>query len=144
MTAGVCFKSEHRGWMQDQWSWVFSNFGITDIWERSRSGPDAEIYQSVTEVDTCAELPDDRPLVVLAPADGKYVKGTESLAGFAHPDDAIYVFGGSQNNLSNEDDLGFRRPAALVYIPTVKLEMYSVAAAYIVLWDRYVKRGDFG
>ena len=139
---GVCFKSEHRGWMQDQWSWVFSNFGVTEIWERDCGGDsDAEIYQDVTPCDTAADLPLDRPIVVLAPADGKYVQGNESLDDFVHPEDAIYLFGGTQANLSDEDDLGGRVPDHLVYIPTVKLEMYGHAAGYIVLRDRYVKRG---
>lgn len=131
--------------MQDQWSWVFSNFGVTEIWERDWEGSsDAEIYQPVTHVDTAADLPSGRPLIVLAPPDGKYIQGHTDLAGFVHPDDAIYLFGGTYANLSDEDDMGGRVPDDVVCIPTVKLEMYGHAAAYVTLWDRYVKRGDFG
>ena len=54
------------------------------------------------------------------------------------------MFGGSQKNLNDEDDLGGRVPDELIYIPTRDLEMYAHSAAYITLWDRYVKRGDFG
>ena len=60
------------------------------------------------------------------------------------PEDAIYLFGGSHVNLSDEDDLGGRIPDALVYIPSVQHEMYAYAAGYITLYDRYVKRGGFG
>lgn len=145
MPCGVCFKGEIRGWMQDQWSWVFSNFGIADIWELDcGSGTDSSIYQDALPCDTAMELPSDRPLIVLAPIDGKFIKGNESLVDFVHPEDAIYLFGGSHAVLSDEDDLGGRVPDSLVYIPTVGLEMYSHSAAYITLWDRYVKRGDFG
>lgn len=148
MAAGVCFKSEHRGWKQDQWSWVFSNFGITEIWERGADhdgerGKDGSIYQPTIKIDTAAELP-ERPLIVLAPVEGRYIQGDQSLADFVHPEDAVYLFGATQANLNNEDDLGDRVPDALVYIPTVKLECYSHSAAYMTLWDRYVKRGGFG
>jgi hypothetical protein len=143
MTVGICFKSEQRGWMQDQWSWVFSNYGITDIWERNCISEDAKIYQPVIHITNCTELP-DRPLVVLSPIDAKYMAGTESLLDFDHPEDAIYVFGGSYDNLSLEEDFGGRIPDHIVYIPTVKYECYSHSAAYQVLWDRYVKRGSHG
>ncbi len=129
--------------MQDQWSWLFSNFGITDIWERDWNGStDADIYQTVVRIDTASELPSDRPLVVLAPPDDKYIHGNESLDDFVHPEDAIYLFGGSHGNLNDEDDLGGRVPDSLVYIPTVKHNMYSHAAGYQTLRDRYVKRGN--
>ena len=149
MSAGVCFKSEHRGWMQDQWSWVFSNFGITEIWERDADhegerGKDGSIYQQTIKIDTAAELPDDRPIIVLAPDEGRYIRGEQNLMDFVHPEDAIYLFGATQANLSDENDLGGRVPDALVYIPSKKLEMFSHAAGYVTLWDRYVKRGDFG
>lgn len=142
---GVCFKSEHRGWMQDQWSWVFSNFGVTEIWERDCGEcGDAEIYQPVTKINTAAELPAGRPLIVLSPQEAKFIPGTVSLSDFVHPDDAIYLFGGSMANLNDEDDLGGRVPDAVIYIPTVSLEMHSHNAAYVTLWDRYVKRGTHG
>lgn len=140
---GVCFERE-KAWEQDQWSFVFSNFGITDIWERNKiDDRDHKIYQQTIGVATAAELP-DVPLVVLAHEDSRYIKGSEALDKFTHPDDAIYLFGGSHANLNDADDLGGREPDHLIYIPSVKYEMYSHAAAYITLYDRYVKRGDFG
>lgn len=131
--------------MQDQWSWVFSNFGVTEIWERDRlADRDSKIYQDSVAIKSAAELPEDRNLVVLAPIDGRYIQGEQSLKDFEHPEDVIYLFGSTQANLNDEDDLGGRVPDSLVYIPTVKLECYSHSAAYMTLWDRYVKRGDFG
>lgn len=142
MPAGVCFQREAKAWMQDQWSFCFSNFGIVEIWERGWCAGDSEIYQDVIPVSTADELP-DRPLVVLAPQDGRYFKGTQSLGRFNHPDGAIYMFGGSHQNLTPEE-LGSRTPDHIVFIPTVEYEMYSHAAGYLVLYDRMVKRGGFG
>ena len=105
-------------------------------------GKGGSIYQDTIKIDTAAELP-DVPLVVLGPPDGKFVQGNVSLKDFQHPDDAIYLFGGTQDVLTVED-LGGRVPDASVYIPFVKHECYSHAAGYMALWDRYVKRGDFG
>lgn len=130
--------------MQDQWSWVFSNFGISDIWEMGKnSEKDGNIYQKTFSIDTAAELPKEIPLIILAPPAGQFIQGTVSLADFTHPENAIYIFGGSRAVLT-EEDLGGRKPQTVVYIPTVKHEMYSHTAAYVTLWDRYVKRGDFG
>ncbi len=142
---GVCFRHERQGWLQDQWSWVFSNFGVTEIWERGHDpSKDGDIYQDVIEITTAAELPADRPLVVLAPPAGRYIQGDVSLKDFVHPEDAIYLFGATQANLSDEDDLGGRAPETVVYIPSVEHEVFGYAAAYMTLWDRYAKRGDFG
>jgi len=139
---GICFRSERHRDQQDQWSFVFSNFGISDVWEiREETGED--IYQPTTDVRNAEELPVDRPLVVLAPQAGRYVQGTESLADFVHPEDAIYLFGGSHENLS-ETELGTRVPDHLVFIPLVEHECFAAAAGYITLWDRYVKRGGHG
>lgn len=143
MAAGVCFQREYKQWMQDQWSWVFTNFAIKRLWERAKdSTGDLNIYQPTVAIDSAAELPDD-PLVVLAPIDGRFIAGERSLVMFEHPDDAIYLFGPSYGNLW-PDTLGGRDPDHLVYIPTAKLEMYSYAAAYVTFYDRLAKRGEFG
>lgn len=131
----ICFKAERDAWEQDQWSWVLSNFEIEEAWQR---GDGIGVYQKPKIIQTAADLP-DRPLVVLSHPEARYVRGEESLKEFVHPGDAIYFFGGSMANLTL-DELGGRKPHALVYIPT-KLEMYSHAAAYVTLWDRYLKRG---
>ena len=141
--AGICFRRESDRNLQDQWSWVFSNFGITEIWQRGFVDDDAVIYQGSIHIDLASELPSGRPLILLAHPEGRYIQGTESLTSFVHPADAIYLFGASHVNLSVEDDLGGRTPDNLVYIPYVQYEMYSYAAAYITLYDRYVKRGSF-
>lgn len=134
---GVCHCSETKAWLQDQWSFVYSNFGLTlpNIWQ---IGEGEEIYQNPTVIVDASELP-DTPLVVIAPEDGKYIQGTESLISFEHPEHCIYIFGRSHGNLS-EEELG-GRDFQSVFIPTVKHEMYAHCAAYITLWDRLVKHG---
>jgi hypothetical protein len=136
---GVCFKRE-KDWEQDQWSYVFSNFGVEDLWEMGDdSNKDLNIYQPTIKISSAAELP-DRPLVVLAPQESKYIVGEESLKDFVHPDDAIYMFGGSHCSMTGVD-LGGRVADHYVYIPLVKNECFSHSAAYITLWDRELKDG---
>lgn len=142
---GVCFRRETDHWLQDQWSFLFSNFGVSEIWERGKHdarGTDWNIYQPTIAIDTAAELPQDRPVVVLASPLGRYVQGVESLLDFVHPENAIYLFGGSNANLNDEDDLGGRKPDHLVFIPTASRdELHSHAAGYVTLWDRVSKSG---
>lgn len=135
---GVCFTGERNRTFQDQWSYVFSNFGISDVWELEREDTE-NIYQKPTKIRSAAELP-DVPLIVVQPADGKHVRGTVSLSDFAHPDDAIYMFGGSHDVMTLED-LGGRVAEHYVYIPLEKHECYAFSAAYMTLWDRKMKRG---
>jgi hypothetical protein len=137
---GICFHRE-RDWEQDQWSFVFSNFGVSDIWEYGDlSQDDLTIYQPTTNIVTAAELPSDRPLVVLAPAAGKYIQGTESLEDFVHPENAIYMFGGSHVNLNDEEHMGGRVADHYVYISLVQYECYAHGAATVVLWDKRMKQ----
>jgi hypothetical protein len=132
----VCFHTEKQ-WEQNQWSFLFSNFGVTDIWEMG--GKLSTIYQSTNKIDKTSELP-DKPLVILAPQDGRFIKGVESLVDFKHPDDCVYLFGGSNQVLTY--DVVDRKPDFLVYVPLVKHEAFSHAVAYMTLYDRRVKRGE--
>lgn len=135
---GVCFHRE-KGWEQNQWSFLFSNFGITDIWEIGIDGTkDSHIYQAAQNIMKISQLP-DRPLVVLSPKDGRIIKGLEPLHSFTHPKECIYVFGPSNGVLDHE--VIDRKPDHYVYIPLVKHEAFSHAAAYMTLWDRVIKHG---
>ena len=136
---GVCFTGEKNRDDQDQWSFLFSNFGVKDIWELERPNTE-KIYQPTVKIQTAAELPSDRPLVVVQPPEGRFVQGTESLIDLVHPGEAIYMFGGSHDVMTLED-LGGRVPEYSVYIPLVKHECYAFSAAYMTLWDRKVKHG---
>lgn len=135
---GICFMRE-KYWEQDQWSYLFSNFGVSDLWEVGDDGnSNWDIYQPTTKITTAAELPDDRPLVVLAPQAGTYIQGDEDLKTFVHPENAIYMFGPSHVHL-NEDDMGGRVADHYVYIALVESECFAHAAAYMTLWDQQAK-----
>ena len=138
----ICFMREGKAWEQDQWSYLFSNFGITEIWEIGNEGnKDLNVCQPTIKIKTAADLPTDRPLVVLAPQAGRWVKGTESLKDFVHPENAIYMFGGSHTIMQVDKHLGGRVADHYVYIPLKKNECFAHAAGYMTLWDREVKNG---
>ena len=66
-----------------------------------------------------------------------------ALEDFTHPDNAIYFFGNDRTCMSDED-FGGRVPDHYIYIPQSGDDMHSCVAGAIVLYDRYLKRGDFG
>jgi len=137
---GVCFHRE-KDWEQDQWSYLFSNLGVSEIWELGDDGNrNWDIYQPSIKIATAAELP-KRPLVVLAPQEGRFIQGNENLKDFIHPENAIYLFGPSHLNLNDEEHMGGRVAEHYVYLPLVESECFSHAAAYMTLWDRKVKNG---
>jgi len=143
VATGVCFHCEKNHKFQDLWSFAFSNFGVEDVWEIGQED-DMRVYQNPIPVRSAADLPDDRPLVVLSPRDAECIKGEVSLRQYDHEDDnTIFLFGRSHGVIT-EETLGGRKPDAVVYIPTVAHEMYAFCAAYIVLYDRFVKRGVRG
>jgi hypothetical protein len=84
--------------------------------------------------------PDGLPVILLQSSDGRYVQGEDSLVDFVHPDDCVYLLGGSN------EQLRLSRPVdAIIYIPnTPTWSMFASQAAAIVLYDRFVKRGSFG
>lgn len=92
-----------------------------------------------------AQLHDSPPpgfdVVLIQPADGEHVEGTDSLVPFVHPEDCVYLFGGSDSHLTLDGIV----PVSKIYIPHVATwNMFASQAAAIVLYDRYVKRGGFG
>ena len=89
-----------------------------------------------------ADLDLTLPLIVFQPPNARYIQGVSSLVDFGHPRSAIYLFGGDNSNLNDEDDLGGRLPDDIVYVPqTGKDQMYSWVAAAVVFYDRLVKLG---
>lgn len=84
--------------------------------------------------------PDGLPVILLQPQDGRHTQGEDSLVDFVHPDDCVYLFGASNEQLT----LGIE-VAAKIYIPnTPTWSMFASQAAAIALYDRFVKRGSYG
>lgn len=130
---------------------VLGNFGIPseNVWIRGElpSG-----YRGVcrnleySQVHDNDKLP-NIPVVLVQPnQSGVVIKGETSLVDFVHPEDCLYFFG------DDLDDLTLRHleyygvdPDFKVYIPqSWEWSMYAASAVSIVLYDRFVKRGDFG
>jgi len=83
----------------------------------------------------------NKPVVVIQPHDGIYVKGDASLEGFVHPADCVYYFGHSHRHMTAEEIAGFN-VVAKVYVPApAGTAMFANQAAAIVLWDRRMKGG---
>lgn len=84
--------------------------------------------------------PDGLPIILLQMLDGRYVQGEDSLVDFVHPDDCVYLLGGSNEQLKLNHPVD-----AKIYIPnTPTWSMFASQAAAIALYDRFVKRGSFG
>lgn len=133
---GVCYRYDRHPWLQNQWEFVLSHFGVSGSWIR-HAPADFRSYHKSRKIKTADDLPKG-DLVVLAHPEGRVYRGEVSLADFEHPKKAIYFFGGDDEI---NDDLGQRKPDALVFIPAVNYEMYSFVAAAITLYDRIAK-GD--
>lgn len=115
----VARPTPNRGTYANQWEFALSAFPA----------------DRVVDLNT----PTDVQRIVLAPPDGRYVQGVESLDTLQHPSDATYVFGPDWAHLTPED---IRDGDRLVYIPTATHhEMYSWVAYSVVMWDRRMKRG---
>lgn len=117
----IAHSHDHRGESENQWAHVASH------WINVR-------------VITYEDIPEDVPLVLLAPKEGYIVKGDISLPDFNHPEDVCYVFGSDHRHF--QLDWIPRDPDWLVHIPLSGYpEMYSWVSCAVVLYDRTVKRG---
>lgn len=144
---GVCFCFYKLSSLRAQWMYLLTGFQVEQRWEIAvdGQGDQASLDHKITTIRTADELPTDLPLVLIQPRAGDFLQGTESLADFIHPTDAIYLFGSDGQALS-EVQLGARVPDSSLYIPLPinaerphDEELYSVQAAAIALYDRIAK-----
>ena len=131
--AGVVIKIDNdidrTGWDQ-----LLQAFGISEIYELPGLGHPLDRSIKIESLRDLAHYHAAR-LVVLAHVDGDFVKGGESLQGFEHPHEGIYIFGGSMTRLTQEDIRGVETDK--VYI--VAGDLFPSQAGGIVLWDRYLR-----
>lgn len=140
----VCLSLPSKPELQKQWDFVLSNFPPDSLYVigDEANAPSTNVFakQGATYIETAEELP-GLPLVILAPAHGKYVSGETPLTDFEHPEDVIYLFGPDHLFLSS-DQLGQREPDETVFIPTASTDdMYGHVAYAVTIWDRTVKHG---
>ena len=136
---GVCIPHPRRDWWRNQWEYLFTHFAPDRIWILG-SPEGARYHANVERITTIVELPPKVPVVLLASRGGRYLAGDESLVDFQHPENAIYLFGWDDGNVSPVDI--DKTVAHKVFVPTADhVEMYSWIAGAITFYDRAVKRG---
>ena len=133
MSAGLAIKIDNNG-DREGWSQIIEAFGIQEVYELPGLGVP---FPNSIGIETAADIANFRAvdLVVVQPADADLVQGTTSLLAFEHPDEAIYIFGGSQTRL-NQSDV---RNALADFIYITAGDLYPSQAGAVVLWDRYTK-----
>ena len=135
MSAGVVVKIDNKV-DRDGWIQLLEAFAISEIYELPGLG---HALDNSIKLESLADLANYHvaPLVVLAARDGDFVQGDTALLEFGHPEEAIYIFGGTMTRLS-QADLDGGAPAAFVYITAG--DLFPAQAGAIVLWDRHAKR----
>lgn len=119
-----------------QWDFVLTNFSPASL-HVIGDGPVSQTFDrdlSAVYVLSAEDLPEG-PLIVFAPADGRYVQGAVSLADHEFDPQATYLFGADHVPLS-EDHLGSRMPDETVFVPTDSHdEMFSHVAYAVAAWE---------
>lgn len=134
MTTGVVIKIDNEADRED-WAHVLKGFKISEIYELPGLG---HPFTNSIKLEHLVDLEKYHAadLVVIQPRFGHFVQGVSDLLAFEHPDEAIYVFGGTMTRLSHHDLEGVK-PSAAVYIPAG--DQFPATAGAIVLWDRLTK-----
>ncbi len=143
MTTAVCLPLPRNGQYQMQWDYILSSCPPDALYVigDEEQAPSTNVFSrlSAIYVADASDLPSASQLVVLAPPNGRYIQGNISLEDFAHPTDAIYLFGGDIDFLS-ETEMNNRQADSLVYVPTESADdLFSWVAYAIVMWDRKSK-----
>ena len=136
----VCFTANQNNTFMNQWDFVVCNFKPDQIYILG-SQDNLVISNPLKEaifIDSYNQLP-DIPLVVAAPAHGRYVHGDINLKDFVHPQDAIYIFGSDSGIMQQED---VTRECSCVYVETDTTDdMYSFVTYAVMMHDRRMKLG---
>lgn len=132
----VAFFAEDENRLTDGWGYLVRAMGLLGRAYRIGPGYDSRMI----EVAGVSELP-DLPLVVVTPEGARHLPGEQSLIGFAHPAECVYLFGSSNSTLDAAALQG-RTPVARIFIPSVDgTELFAHVAGAMVLWDREMKGG---
>lgn len=146
MSVSICLTLPGTGGTQDQWDYALSNFKPDHLYVIGDEAlaPETNVFSklSATYIEGADTLPTGSDLVVMSPENGVYLPGEVSLADFAHPSNAIYLFGPDKHHLNDDDHLRGAIPNHLVYIPTDSRDnMWSWTAYCVTMWDRRMKHG---
>ncbi len=135
MSAGVVIRIDHP-FDTTGWQFALKALGCTEVYELPGVGTPLRASIKLETLHDLLRYHGDAKVVVVQNREGDFIQGDQDLRDFEHPDEAIYVFGGSQTRMRVDDFYG-TSPVAHVYIPTGDL-MPSQAGA-IVLCDRILK-----
>ncbi len=138
----VALPLPNNGTYQTQWDYILSSFPPDKliVFGDAVDAPSTNVFSRLDATYADSLNGQRGTLVVLAPDNGQYVQGDESLVDFVHPDDAIYYFGSDKSPLGPKE-VG-RPPDHRVFIPTAsKDDLFSWQAYAMVAWDRLVKSG---
>lgn len=122
----------------NHWDYLFNTFLVDRIYVVGDKLPKTKVLGNATLIRSYKELPQDETHVLLAPPNGEYVSGNESLKDFQHPTDCIYIVGANDAllNLSEFE----KEPEHLVFIEGDDVaDLYNYLALGITLYDRKVK-----
>ncbi len=136
MSAGVVIKVDNK-FDRDGWSQVLEAFGISEIYELPGLGHPLDRSIKLESLADLANYHPAAPLVPVAAINGDFVQGETALFEFEHPEEAIYIFGGTMTRLTWADLQGLTLEAS-VYIAAG--DLFPAQAGAIVLWDRLTKR----
>lgn len=136
---GLCYYQDSDIMVREYWAMIIECFGVTNAWEVGDESKSDSNYNKPVFIDKVEDLPKDKPIVVLAHKNAKYVQGVTDIKDFEHPEECIYVFGGDNMNQVPESYEGFE-DIRYVYVDT-KYEIYSHQIGAIMLYDRKIKNG---
>lgn len=135
-TTHICFEYDPETIVRDQWLLLIRSFPNIQGWERSLPTTE-KITDGIQVIQAVDQLP-NIPLIILSPQQARYIPGTQNLAHFNHPQEAIYYFGSDNDHLRPEAIA--KREYQTVYIPIAE-QLWSPQAAGIVVYDRFAKMG---
>lgn len=136
MTWGVCLDYDPRDPYRNAWGYLVQEAGIPNAWERRTPDTAKHAWKGWHFNAALSDIPQDLPLVVLAPSDGTHMQGEHSLYTFEHPKNVIYYFGSDKADMRLRDFNG--RGHTSVFIPDCSM-MFSFQAAAMVIYDRRAK-----
>lgn len=140
MTVAVAFHQMEAADFEKAWEYALSHFQVDQLYCVGGPPPSgSSVLREAVEIAGSGDVPQDLTLVLLAPTNGLNMQGTESLATFVHPLNAVYWFGSDSRHLEAEL-FGARAPDHKVYVPVDTIDqMFSAAVWQVVAWDRRQK-----
>ena len=140
MTAGVVIRIDND---QDRTTWdqLLQAFCVGQLFELPGLGHPLDRSIKLESLADLANYCPTSELFVLAGVDGDFVQGDIDLQDLEHPEDAIYIFGGTMTRMTAAEIYDAPIPVSKVFITADGVPLFPSQAGAIVLWDRWIARG---